>query len=136
MNRRIFLIGVAGLALAAGAALAADPAQVVIDRLRTEGFENITAARTFIGRIRITASKRGQSREVVIDPRTGEILRDLIRATSTVAAASGSGGDSGSSSGGSSGGGGSDHGGSDDGGDDSDSDSGGSDHDSGDHDDD
>lgn len=149
MKRRTFLIGLATATLGVSGPLRAeDPAQAVIDRLRSEGFGNITTKRTFIGRVRITASKRGQSREVVVDPRNGEILRDLTRntaaddddgASASNSGSDGSGSGSGSDDGGSddgnsggddggSGGGGSDDGGSDDGG----SDDGGSDHDGGD----
>lgn len=122
MQRRAFLIGLAaGTVVQVGMALADnDPAQAVIARLRAEGFRDIAAARTFIGRVRITAHKGGATREVVVDPRTGEILRDLTRASQTAqddaSSETGSGSGPSGSDDGSSGDAGSEDGGSDDGG--------------------
>jgi hypothetical protein len=133
MDRRRVLIGiVAGVAGATTPLFAADPAQTVIDRLGADGFGNFSVNRTLIGRLRITASKSGATREVVLDPRNGEILRDLTRAgveddgdaaQSGAGAQSGSGGDDGPS--------GTDDGGPDDGGTDGGTDGGSGDGESG-----
>lgn len=133
MDRRAFLNMLAGTMVVATsvAAFASDPVQAAIARLQAEGFRKIAAERTFLGRVRITAERRGQSREVVLDPRSGEVLRDLTRVSDSDgsgkgrsgsgSSGSGSSGNSGSGSGNS--GSGSDDSGSDDSGSDSDSDS-------------
>lgn len=136
MDRRAFLNMLAGTMVVATSvpAFASDPVQAAIARLQAEGFRKIAAERTFLGRVRITAERRGQSREVVLDPRSGEVLRDLTRVSDSDgsgsgSSGSGSSGNSGSGSGNS--GSGSDDSGSDDGGsDDSGSDDSGSDSDS------
>lgn len=64
------------------AALAAVPAwgqatvDAVVARLQSEGFEVQQVQETMLGRVRIEAARDGQKREVVVDPTTGEILRD------------------------------------------------------------
>jgi len=136
MNRRAFLsmtalasLGFAGIA----------HAQTSVDRissvLRREGYRNIDTSRTLLGRVRITAEKEGFTREIILNPRSGEVLRDILFATNGEAVRSGSfdyeeasdNDDDGDSGGG--GGDDGDSGGDDDGGDDGDSggDDGGSD---------
>lgn len=53
-----------------------DPVSDVLRALRFQGYREIWFERTLLNRIRIVAERRGRSREIVIDPRTGEILRD------------------------------------------------------------
>ncbi|MBY6048881.1 hypothetical protein [Vannielia litorea] len=59
------------------------PAQSVRDRvvsqLEAQGFGNFRISRTLLGRVRIVAIGRGMQREIVFNPATGEILRDLSR---------------------------------------------------------
>lgn len=78
MNRRRFLL--AGLALlpAAAAAQTAQPDHVagLIARLRADGYTRIRVKRTWLGRIQIRARKDDIRREIVMNPVTGEILRD------------------------------------------------------------
>lgn len=137
MQRRGFLLGLmaaASLGLPAWAGYADD----VVAQLTLQGYQDITMTRTWLGRVRILAFRDGGTREIVLNPRTGEILRDLWTAmdgsTRTVSivddvrsggGGSGSGKGSGSGSGsgdgsgdgsGSGSDGGSDGGGSDDGG--------------------
>ena len=45
-------------------------------QLRDQGYSNITISRTLLGRTQIEASSAVFQREIVLDPRTGEILRD------------------------------------------------------------
>lgn len=52
------------------------PVSEVLQALRFQGYREIWFERTLLNRIRIVAERRGRSREIVIDPRTGEILRD------------------------------------------------------------
>lgn len=48
----------------------------LVNKLKAQDFSEITVSRTLLGRIRVTASGNGQSREIVINPSTGAILRD------------------------------------------------------------
>ncbi|WP_374432888.1 hypothetical protein [Tabrizicola sp.] len=77
MKRRAFLSGlVAGVALA-GPALAQGLVDDIVGQLRRQGFRSVVTERTLLGRVRIVASRADGSREIIVNPRTGEILRDL-----------------------------------------------------------
>jgi hypothetical protein len=77
MKRRAFLAGLAaGVALATPAA-AQDYVDSVVRQLKRLGFASIAQERTLLGRVRITASRGDGKREIVLNPRTGEVLRDL-----------------------------------------------------------
>ena len=66
------------LCLAAGAASAQTVTERVLNRLQGQGFETTSVQRTWLGRVRVEArSADGQERELVFNPRTGEILRDF-----------------------------------------------------------
>lgn len=80
MNRRIFL----ALAVSGGMAIAlSGPAQAaglvddLVHELRSQGFSSIDVSRTMLGRVRIEAIGSEGSREIVLNPNSGEILRDL-----------------------------------------------------------
>jgi hypothetical protein len=80
MRRRQMLTGGTAtlVLLALGApALAKEPVEQVMDQLRKQGFGNITVQRTLLGRARILAERGASRREIILNPRTGEILRDL-----------------------------------------------------------
>ena len=80
MKRRLFLIGLATtsvLAAVAGPALAATYAEDVVAQLNQLGFSNITVETTWLGRIKILATRGDGVREIILNPRTGEILRDV-----------------------------------------------------------
>lgn len=49
----------------------------VISSLERDGYQRIVRTRTLLGRIRIVALRAGHIREVVINPSTSEILRDV-----------------------------------------------------------
>jgi hypothetical protein len=49
----------------------------VLDQLRNQGFDRISVKRTLLGRTQIIAQGKGGHREIILNPRTGEILRDL-----------------------------------------------------------
>jgi hypothetical protein len=53
-----------------------DAVAQLLGDLRAQGYREIWFERTLLNRVRITAERRGYDREIVIDPRTGEILRD------------------------------------------------------------
>ena len=81
MKRRKFLSQIlaataAASLMAASPAIAASVEDQVISQLREQGFESIRMSRTWLGRLRIKARGRGYEREIIINPRTGEILRD------------------------------------------------------------
>lgn len=128
MTRLILASAVTALFLMAGAAQALTFAERVERQLRAEGFENITISRTLLGRTRILALGPLGSREIIIDPRNGQVLRDFwVRAGKVIEIGhfelreesyddSHSGSGSGSSGSGSSGSGGSGSGGSGSGG--------------------
>ena len=121
MNRRKMIVATGSalmVAASVGAGLAATFADDVVSQLSKQGFINILSETTWLGRVRITATRNGGQREIVLNPRTGEILRDIWSPDGNqtgqvpiVDDVSGGGG-SGSGSGGGSGGGGSDGGGS------------------------
>lgn len=80
MQRRAFLLSFAAAMTAGLPALAdsaADPAQHVVVELTQQGYSNIKVYWTWLGRLRILAHRNGGTREIVLNPRTGEILRDL-----------------------------------------------------------
>jgi len=80
MNRRtIFaqaLAGAVSVALA-GPAFAVDLVGELVSELRSQGFTTIDVSRTMLGRVRIDASGGSGMREIVVNPNSGEILRDL-----------------------------------------------------------
>ena len=77
MKRRAFLAGlVSGLTLA-GPALAGDVIDSIVRQLKKQGFRSVVQERTLLGRVRIVAKRKDGTREIIVNPRTGEILRDL-----------------------------------------------------------
>jgi len=134
MQRRKF-ITLLGAALVAGAPVFAQSLRdTIISQLTEQGFSKVTVSRTWLGRLRFVATNTTYRREIVLNPNTGEVLRDLtvlvatgkpagsvnISATPGTQNGGGSGGDGGSDDGGDngSGDGGGDNGGGDGGGDD------------------
>lgn len=79
MKRRGFLLGgMASLATLAVplAARAESALDSLIAELKVEGYTRIRARRTWLGRVQIRARKGKIRREIVMNPVTGEILRD------------------------------------------------------------
>ena len=77
MHRRVFIATlVAGLATA-GVSLADSYSDNIVVQLRQQGFLTIEVKRTWLGRVRILASSADAQREIILNPRTGEILRDF-----------------------------------------------------------
>lgn len=60
----------------AGAGHADDLVDSVVRQLRAQGYSTFVVERTLLGRIRIEAEGRNGEREIVLNRRTGEILRD------------------------------------------------------------
>ncbi|NEX47875.1 hypothetical protein G3572_16820 [Rhodobacter sp. ETT8] len=63
-------------------AFAKDFTQRVVEQLQEQGFASIVVERTLLGRTRILADSQRGRREIILNPRTGEILRDLWTVTS------------------------------------------------------
>lgn len=61
----------------ATASYAAEPEAVLVAQLEKAGYTIEIVSTTLLGRIRIDATRDGIRREIVINPRTGEILRDF-----------------------------------------------------------
>lgn len=77
MDRRKFLVLVTAFSLSGTVPALADNEDDIIERLIEAGFGQIEVTRTLLGRVRIVAFKGSIRRELVINPRTGEILRDV-----------------------------------------------------------
>ena len=74
---RLFLSAVA---ICLAAAVSAGPIEDSIERqLRAQGFDQITVTRTWLGRSRFVAQSDELYREIIVNPVTGEILRDYTR---------------------------------------------------------
>lgn len=58
------------------AVLAQSAQDQIISQLKDQNYSKIEVRRTFLGRIRITATGNGQEREIVLNPSTRTILRD------------------------------------------------------------
>lgn len=77
MDRRKFLVLVTAFSLTGTMPARADKQDDIVERLVEAGFGKIEITRTLLGRVRIVATKGNVRRELVINPRTGEILRDV-----------------------------------------------------------
>ena len=77
MDRRKFLVLVTAFSLTGTMPAWADKQDDIVERLVEAGFGQIEITRTLLGRVRIVATKGNVRRELVINPRTGEILRDV-----------------------------------------------------------
>ncbi|MGV8987528.1 MAG: hypothetical protein ACOH2H_14745 [Cypionkella sp.] len=64
------------LVLSAGMAFANQFSDDVVAQLSRQGFTTITRNSTWLGRVQIQAERKDGHREIVLNPRTGEILRD------------------------------------------------------------
>jgi hypothetical protein len=77
MQRRdFFSVMLLGAALS-GPAAAQDIVSRIVNQLRGQGFASIIEERTLLGRVRILADRTDGQREIIVNPSTGEILRDL-----------------------------------------------------------
>lgn len=55
-----------------------DLEKVLIDQLKQQGYSEFVVSFTLLGRMRIVAiGEDGSGREIVVNPRTGEVLRDV-----------------------------------------------------------
>lgn len=49
----------------------------IVEQLQQQGYRQIVISSTWLGRTRIVAKGNDQRREIIVNPRTGEILRDF-----------------------------------------------------------
>jgi len=77
MNRRHALLAAAALFLASSTLARADEVGDIGGWLRRLGFDDIATTRSLLGRVQIRATGAIGTRELVVNPRTGEILRDV-----------------------------------------------------------
>ena len=76
MKRRHFLMTAVAAVAAAHPAFAQDIVSAIRAQLRAQGYTSISVTRTLLGRRRIFAKSEEYQREIIVNPRTGEILRD------------------------------------------------------------
>ncbi len=107
MTLRSTILSIVLTFLLSVAASAQDRSQAMIQSLQSQGFSGIEVSRTWLGRTRIVATGSAGRREIVLNPNTGEVLRDYLDETETERGTEGDGHAGG-------GGGGSDDSGSDD----------------------
>ena len=82
MNRRRVMACLAAGLLTLGPmvapVMAQDIGDVLVAQLRDQGFAVQSLETTWLGRLRILATRGGGQREIIVNPRTGEILRDIF----------------------------------------------------------
>ena len=76
MARKIIGALVAGT-MGAAPAFADDFSERIVRQLERQGFSKIETEQTWLGRTRIVAEGSDGQREIIVNPNTGEILRDL-----------------------------------------------------------
>lgn len=76
MTPKALALGLTLVAALSGAAQAETRVEAIARHLAEQGYHDIEIGRTFLGRARIEAEKNGMEREIIVNPRTGEILRD------------------------------------------------------------
>lgn len=78
MGRKKFVGALVVGAMSAAPAMADVYSERIVQQLEAQGFRSISTERTWLGRTRITAEGRAGQREIIVNPNTGEILRDLL----------------------------------------------------------
>lgn len=79
MNRRHLIAGLFAGLLLPTSGWAQGYADRIVQQLRKQGYGDILVSNTWLGRTRIVGQSEDGVREIIIDPRTGEILRDLFQ---------------------------------------------------------
>lgn len=77
MNLRLFAVAMLVFTLGAPVASFADVVDDFRSALSQQGYSQVEVIRTLLGRTRIVATNEQGVRELVINPRTGEVLRDV-----------------------------------------------------------
>lgn len=78
MQRHSLIVVAALMTLLSTTAARADFVDGIVDWLHRQGYEEVDVTRTLLGRTRIVATTSEGTREVIVNPRTGEILRDVL----------------------------------------------------------
>lgn len=78
MGRKKFVGALVVGAMGAAPAMADVFSERIVQQLEQQGFTSISTERTWLGRTRITAEGSAGQREIIVNPNTGEILRDLL----------------------------------------------------------
>ncbi len=78
MQRRRFISLLTVALMAAWPVFGQSLRETVIAQLAGQGFARITVSRTLLGRMRFVAENQLYRREIVINPSTGEVLRDYL----------------------------------------------------------
>jgi len=81
MKRRTFLYTSFAVFAVATQACSASFADAILGQLTAQGFAKITVETTWLGRVQILAYRADGMREIILNPRSGEILRDLWTAS-------------------------------------------------------
>lgn len=63
----------------------------LVAQLEAQGYSSVTTRYTLLGRLQILADSPDGVREIVINPKTGEILRDYLQKPSRMAGSDGAG---------------------------------------------
>ena len=104
MLRAFFVFLMLSLPAAPAHADAETVRNAIVRELREDGYTSIRMSRTLLGRLRFVAERPGAEREIVVNPRTGVVLRDYRRIWlndgENVPGSGGGSGSSGSGSGG------------------------------------
>ncbi|WP_441861153.1 hypothetical protein [Phaeovulum sp. W22_SRMD_FR3] len=107
MSKRQLLFGLTTLLVWPQFGLAQSAPDQIVKQLYAQGYSAVSVERTWLGRTRILARNSEAQREIIVNPATGEILRDFWKplassaraAKSDVVITEGSSGSSGGSSG-------------------------------------
>ena len=78
MGRKKFVGALVVGAMGAAPAMADVFSENIVQQLEQQGFKSISTERTWLGRTRIVAEGDDGQREIIVNPNTGEILRDLM----------------------------------------------------------
>ncbi|MFZ5962091.1 hypothetical protein ACOXXX_03995 [Thalassococcus sp. BH17M4-6] len=79
MKRRAFLGSLTAVGLVVAIPTWAQTAQdQIVRQLQRQGYGRIRISRTWLGRTRIVATGRQGTREIILNPATGAILRDYL----------------------------------------------------------
>lgn len=78
MGRKKFVGALVVGAMGAAPAMADGFSERIVQQLEQQGFRGISTERTWLGRTRIIAEGSDGQREIIVNPNTGEILRDLM----------------------------------------------------------
>jgi hypothetical protein len=77
MNRRDFILLTTAAVFVPAIAVAGPFEDALITMLRAQGYTAFRTSKTWLGRSRITAISGTYRREIILNPKTGEVLRDF-----------------------------------------------------------